>query len=126
MPSAKPPKRADATRIRKRVLEAARARVASGDLRLFLNELARDIGVGVGTVYRHFGSRPALGEALASGCRQAELHHNLTSARLARDDSPIGEAPLLFSDTCRPARVDIRQPQPQPMPIKPRFFGLFR
>jgi len=79
MPSARPPKRADAPRIRETVLEAAIARVTSGDLRLSLDELARDIGVGVGTVYHHFGPRPALVEALASGCHQAELHPNLTS-----------------------------------------------
>ncbi|WP_312170206.1 TetR/AcrR family transcriptional regulator [Microbacterium sp.] len=54
--------RADAARSRARILDAARAR-PSGSLRL--NDVARDAGLGVGTVYRHFPSVHALTEALA-------------------------------------------------------------
>lgn len=59
------PLRADAARNRERVLAAARAAMTAGDLSLQLNELARQAGVGVGTVYRNFPTRQALLEALA-------------------------------------------------------------
>src|SRR5689334_18355585 len=47
------------------MLAAARRRVDDGDLELPLNAVARDAGVGVGTVYRHFSGRQELLEALA-------------------------------------------------------------
>jgi AcrR family transcriptional regulator len=54
--------RADAVRSRERILEVAR----SHDPRaLRLNDVARDAGVGVGTVYRHFPTVRALIEALS-------------------------------------------------------------
>ncbi|MDA0566433.1 TetR family transcriptional regulator [Streptomonospora sp. S1-112] len=55
------PLRADAARSRERILEAAR-RHDPRDLRL--NDVAREAGVGVGTVYRHFATAHALVEAL--------------------------------------------------------------
>ncbi|MEU3019816.1 helix-turn-helix domain-containing protein [Nocardiopsis sp. NPDC007018] len=53
--------RADAARSRERILEVAR-RSDPKDLRL--NEIAREAGVGVGTVYRHFPTSHALVEEL--------------------------------------------------------------
>jgi AcrR family transcriptional regulator len=54
--------RADAVRSRERILDVARAH----DVReLRLNDVARDAGVGVGTVYRHFPTVRALVEALS-------------------------------------------------------------
>ncbi|MDF2509178.1 MAG: TetR/AcrR family transcriptional regulator [Microbacterium sp.] len=53
--------RSDAARSRARILDAARA-VPSETLRL--NDLARDTGLGVGTVYRHFPTVISLLEAL--------------------------------------------------------------
>ena len=54
--------RADAVRSRDRILEAARGH----DVRsLRLNDIARDAGVGIGTVYRHFPTVRALVEALS-------------------------------------------------------------
>ena len=47
-------------RARTRMLAAARARVTAGDLDLPMNAVAKDAGVGVGTMYRHFPSRQAL------------------------------------------------------------------
>jgi AcrR family transcriptional regulator len=47
------------------MLAAARRRVDDGDLELPMNAIAKDAGVGVGTVYRHFPTRQALLEALA-------------------------------------------------------------
>ncbi|MBQ1027715.1 TetR/AcrR family transcriptional regulator [Micromonospora sp. C95] len=58
--------RADSARVRARMLRAARARVAAGDLELPMNAVAKAAGVGVGTVYRHFPNRQALLEALAA------------------------------------------------------------
>src|SRR5487761_1103632 len=58
--------RADAARNRAQVIEVARQQVATGDLTLPLNAIARLAGVGVGTVYRHFPTRQALLEALVA------------------------------------------------------------
>ena len=56
--------RADAERNRARLLEAARAAFASGRDAVTLEQIARDSGVGIGTLYRHFPTREALVEAL--------------------------------------------------------------
>ncbi|MFB9247656.1 TetR/AcrR family transcriptional regulator [Sphaerisporangium melleum] len=75
--------RADSARVRERMLAAARARIAAGDLELPLNAIAKDAGVGVGTVYRHFADRQALLESLASdGFRE------LVAAAAAAADNP--------------------------------------
>jgi len=57
------PRRADAARSRERILSVARDHDPT-DLRF--NDLAREAGVGVGTVYRHFATAQALREALAT------------------------------------------------------------
>jgi len=57
------PLRADAARSRERILSVAREHDPT-DLRF--NDLAREAGVGVGTVYRHFATAQALREALAT------------------------------------------------------------
>ena len=57
--------RADSARVRERMLAAARERVAAGDLELPMNAIAKDAGVGVGTMYRHFPTRRTLLETLA-------------------------------------------------------------
>jgi AcrR family transcriptional regulator len=56
------PIRSDAARSRSRILEVARTHNTST---LRLNDVARDAGVGVGTVYRHFPTVHALVEALS-------------------------------------------------------------
>jgi AcrR family transcriptional regulator len=56
--------RADAERNRARLLDAARAAFASGQDQVTLDQIARDAGVGIGTLYRHFPTREALVEAL--------------------------------------------------------------
>lgn len=56
-----PALRSDAARSRARILDAARE-LAPEEIRL--NDLARDTGLGVGTVYRHFPTVTALLEAL--------------------------------------------------------------
>ena len=56
-----PALRADAARSRARILDAARARAPES---IRLNDIARDTGLGVGTVYRHFPTVTSLLEAL--------------------------------------------------------------
>jgi AcrR family transcriptional regulator len=60
-----PTQRADARRNRAKVLEAARHQFAEHGLETQIEQIARDAGVGVGTVYRHFPTKEALLEALA-------------------------------------------------------------
>src|SRR5689334_2652846 len=56
--------RADALRNRERVLEAAKAVFSTGGPQASLEEVARQAGVGIGTLYRHFPTREALFEAV--------------------------------------------------------------
>lgn len=77
--------RADAARSRERIIRAAR-RADPKDLRL--NEVAREAGVGVGTVYRHFATAHALVEELT---RDA-LDGLGDLARRALDDPDPGRA----------------------------------
>ena len=71
------PKRADARRNHERILTAARTAFADGGQSTSLEEIARQAGVGIGTLYRHFPSRQALLETLYVNevedvCRSAE------------------------------------------------------
>ena len=63
-PARKP--RADSVRNRERVLEAAKAVFAEGGPAGSLEGVARQAGVGVGTLYRHFPTRPDLIAAVFS------------------------------------------------------------
>ncbi|MFI7704417.1 TetR/AcrR family transcriptional regulator [Nonomuraea sp. NPDC049480] len=59
------PERADAARNRQRIIEVAARMIAErGADELSLDEVAREAGVGVGTVYRRFGDRAGLVYAL--------------------------------------------------------------
>jgi AcrR family transcriptional regulator len=60
--TAERPLRADARRNRDRLLEAA-VRAFSGNADVTLDAIAKDAGVGIGTLYRHFPTREALVEA---------------------------------------------------------------
>src|ERR1041385_3209822 len=55
--------RADAQRNRKRLVEVARQAFTSGG-KVSLEAIAREAGVGIGTLYRHFPTREALVEAV--------------------------------------------------------------
>jgi AcrR family transcriptional regulator len=57
--------RADARRNHEKVLAAARRQFARCGLDAQMDEIARDAGVGVGTVYRHFPTKEDLLQALA-------------------------------------------------------------
>jgi len=56
--------RADAERNRLRLLEAAQAAFSAAREPVTLEQVARDAGVGIGTLYRHFPTREALVEAV--------------------------------------------------------------
>jgi AcrR family transcriptional regulator len=56
--------RADAQRNRERVLEAAKQAFTRHGANASLDDIARDAGVGAGTLYRHFPTRDALIEAV--------------------------------------------------------------
>ncbi|HUH71811.1 MAG TPA: helix-turn-helix domain-containing protein, partial [Mycobacterium sp.] len=57
--------RSDARRNREKLLEVAAAAFGAADGRpVSLESIARDAGVGIGTLYRHFPNREALIEAV--------------------------------------------------------------
>src|SRR5206468_1162115 len=58
------PLRSDARRNRESLVAAARAAFAAADDTVPIESIARDAGVGVGTLYRHFPTREALVEAV--------------------------------------------------------------
>jgi AcrR family transcriptional regulator len=79
--------RVDAARNRKRVLEAAAHEHARHGSALGMQDVARRAGVGIGTVYRHFPSRQALIEAIATPF----FERGLALARSVRADAPEGD-----------------------------------
>jgi len=79
--------RADAHRNRERLIDTATAAFAAADgTTVSLEAIARDAGVGIGTLYRHFPSREALVEAV----HRAGLAEVSESAQaLLQDNSPV-------------------------------------
>ncbi|MDN5854417.1 MAG: TetR/AcrR family transcriptional regulator, partial [Actinomycetia bacterium] len=76
--------RSDARRNRTKLLEAARACFAATDDAISLEAIARDAGVGIGTLYRHFPTRAARVEAGYAG----ELDDVTASAPRLLDQLP--------------------------------------
>jgi AcrR family transcriptional regulator len=58
------PVRSDARRNREKLVAVARAAFAAADGTVALEAIAREAGVGIGTLYRHFPTREALVEAV--------------------------------------------------------------
>jgi AcrR family transcriptional regulator len=58
------PGRADAQRNRQRLIEVAQRAFTTGDDKVSLEAVAKEAGVGIGTLYRHFPTREALVEAV--------------------------------------------------------------
>ena len=58
------PGRADAQRNRQRLIEVAHHAFTTGDGKVSLEAVAKEAGVGIGTLYRHFPTREALVEAV--------------------------------------------------------------
>jgi AcrR family transcriptional regulator len=63
-PPTSPRVRADAQRNRELILDAARTAFDSGAEQVSLEAIARDAGVGIGTLYRHFPTRDDLVETV--------------------------------------------------------------
>src|SRR5579859_2263832 len=78
--------RADALRNRERVLEAAKTVFSAGGSDASLEAVAREAGVGIGTLYRHFPTREALYEAVYR--REVEQLGELAEA-LKSEASPV-------------------------------------
>jgi AcrR family transcriptional regulator len=78
-------RRADATRNRDRLLAAARAVFSQGSPTASLEAVAREAGLGIGTLYRHFPTRESLYEAVYR--REVEQMVDL-AVRLAAEQPP--------------------------------------
>lgn len=89
------PLRADARRNRERILESARAVFAEYGAEAQIDDVARQAGVGVGTVYRHFATKEAL---LAELLREK---FRLFSARAREALAQDGEPFAMFEDLLR-------------------------
>ncbi len=76
------PLRADARRNRARILDAAETVLAAQGLAAPIDDVAREAGVGIGTVYRHFPTKEALFEAVVVNRVQ----------RLVEDAEALGDA----------------------------------
>lgn len=78
--------RADAQRNRERILEVAKEAFTRHGAEASLDEIAKQAGVGPGTLYRHFPTRDALIEAVyRSGVERLAL----AARRLAEEKPPI-------------------------------------
>lgn len=87
-PDPKRPLRADAQRNRARLIEVAKAMFSRRGAETSLEAIAREAGVGIGTLYRHFPTRDALIEAVY----RTETRH-------------LAEAAPRFSETLPPVEA---------------------
>ncbi|MGW3961769.1 TetR/AcrR family transcriptional regulator [Amycolatopsis sp. NPDC005003] len=96
MPSPEParPVRSDARRNRDKLVAVARAAFAAADGAVTLEAVAREAGVGIGTLYRHFPTREALVEAVYA----AELDDVTDSAPALLADSAPEQALRAWMD----------------------------
>lgn len=78
--------RVDAARNRERLIEAATHVFSAGAPQASLEAVAREAGVGIGTLYRHFPTREALFEAVYR--REVDQLSDLAE-RLARETAPV-------------------------------------
>ena len=85
-PARKP--RADSTRNRQLLIDAAKAGFSGVGLDVSLEEIARRAGVGIGTLYRHFPTREAVVEAVY----RREVEQLAQAVPRLLQTSPAGEA----------------------------------
>jgi AcrR family transcriptional regulator len=78
------PVRSDARRNREKLVAVAQAAFAAADGTVALEAIAREAGVGIGTLYRHFPTREALVEAVYA----AELDDVTASAPALLEELP--------------------------------------
>jgi AcrR family transcriptional regulator len=86
------PLRADALRNRARLLDAAEKVFADQGLAVPVEEIARQAGVGVGTVYRHFATK----EELFAGVLVDRMEKITEHARSLQESGDPGEAFFAF------------------------------
>lgn len=80
---------ADVTDTRERILQAAMERFSHyGYGKTTMSEIARDCGMSAGNIYRFFGSKLDIAEAMA---RQFNLEITQDQARIARQERPASE-----------------------------------
>lgn len=100
-----PKRRADARRNRERILEVAKREFTLSGANASLEEIARQAGVGTGTLYRHFPTREALIEAVY----RTEVEKLAEAERRFAQDLPPVEAlrawMLLFIDHIAAKRI---------------------
>ncbi len=78
--------RADSIRNRERLIEAATEIFSAGGPQVSLEAVARQAGVGIGTLYRHFPTREALFEAVY---RHEVEHLGELAEQLVHDADPV-------------------------------------
>jgi len=89
--------RSDATRNRVRILETARLLVRRDGPAVSMDDIARDAGVAVGTLYRHFPTKAALVEAVVhDSVAQLADAADAASARVEQGASAGDELAELF------------------------------
>jgi AcrR family transcriptional regulator len=100
-----PPRRLrrDARRNRDALVEAARQVFCDHGLEAPLEQIARQAGVGIGTLYRHFPNRAALLDAVGSDHLQS--HIDVAEQALAADDPWDGFA-FYLEQSCRLQAAD--------------------
>lgn len=123
-----PALRSDAARSRSLILEAARKHDPQG---LRMNDLAREAGVGVGTVYRHFPTVQALLEALTADT----LERMVAVSRRAAAETDPGVALSLYLRSALELQLQdgglqsvLLAPQdesPEVRAVKQEIFGAF-
>ena len=90
------PLRADAQRNRDRLLEVAVRAFSQDGPGVTLDAIAKDAGVGIGTLYRHFPTR----EALIEAAYRNELARLCDAAADLLQDMPPDEATRTWMDRC--------------------------
>lgn len=120
--------RSDAAVNRERILAAATIAVRRNGERVPMARIADEAGVGIGTLYRHYPTRPALLEALTLRSFHLVLEHARTAAQsdepaptalarfleqtiAARDDFvlPLHGGPVIHDEKIVALRTEIRQ-----------------
>ena len=122
------PLRSDAAANRERLLDAAAVAIRRDGDRVPLATIAEEAGVGIGTLYRHYPSRPALLAALVLRSFRLVLGHAHTAAEsgesapaalahffgqtiAARDDLilPLHGGPVIRDERITALQTEIRQ-----------------
>jgi AcrR family transcriptional regulator len=122
------PLRSDAAANRERLLAAAAIAVKRDGERVPMATIAEDAGVGIGTLYRHYPTRPALLAALvlrslrlvlvharaaadSDRSPRAALEHFFEQTIAARDDLilPLHGGPVIRDEKVTALRIEIRQ-----------------